>query len=179
MAGLGLCWGRKWVVKLAAVGLLLALLSVIFSVLFGLRTPQRAICDGDLLYICMETSSCAPSSLKTWEAFLFSLSLCLLLLTLSPLASLCLYSSQSTWRVTPPSLPMLIKTEETNQSFTIVGYSAFDASGEVLTMEQARATQASRRDHLDVMIQVPKKDFEFAENVNGQVTVVFKNKGKK
>jgi len=181
LTGLGLCWGRKWVVKLAALGLVLALLFVIFNVLFGLRTPQIAICDGDIAYICMESRPCAASPVKTWEAFLFSLSLCLLLVILAPLTSLCLYTPHFTWKPTISASPnpALTKTEETDQSFTVLGYSAFDASGEVLTMEQAKATGATKGEPLAVMIQVPKKDFEIAGSSQGRISVVFKKKGKK
>lgn len=178
LVGLGLCWGRKWVVKLAALGLVFALILVLFNVLFGLRTPQIAICDGDMIHICMESRACAASPVKTWEAFLFSLSLCLLLLTVAPLTSLCLYTPHSTWKTaisTSPN-PALTKTEETDQSFAVIGYSAFDPSGEVLTMEQAR--QATKQEPLSLMIQVPKKDFEIAGSSHGRISVVFK-KGKK
>ena len=62
-------------------GLVLSLAMTVYNVLFGLRVPALVLCYGDTRHACMEsTTLCgAPNQVKTWEAFLFSFSLCVLM----------------------------------------------------------------------------------------------------
>ena len=66
---------------------------IVYNVLFGLRTPQIRICD-ELEALCMESMGCKvipiqySSPIETWEACLYSFSLCGLLVLLPVLVSL-------------------------------------------------------------------------------------------
>ena len=181
-SGLAFCWSQNCLLHISLSGLLFSLISVIYNVLFGLMTPQVTLCNSRLSCICYETKSCRVTFANTWEVFLFSLSLCMLLVSMSVLCSMCVVTEwRQPWRKNGKIRTVSIqeKQEDTNQSEVIYGISAFDASGEVLSLDQARATDVSRRDQLALKIQVPKKDFDIVENKQGHISVVFKKKGKK
>lgn len=71
----------------------LGILLVTFNVMFGLQTPSLLLCSGDLSTACMEGDNselvCPVSTtqvsgdVKRWEAFLYTFSLCVLLMSQS------------------------------------------------------------------------------------------------
>jgi hypothetical protein len=72
---------RRFLLYTTLSGLSLSLTMTVYNVLFGLRVPAVMLCAGDTSDVCMEnpTACGAPSRVKTWEAFFFSFSLCVLI----------------------------------------------------------------------------------------------------
>ena len=103
--------------KAASACLALGISAVVFNVLFGLRTAAVVLCNGEIKEACMETMGCGgEGSVRDWQAFLFSFTVCALLCFMSVGIQLLLNSS--TERVQPAKLPETLHQSALDASVT-------------------------------------------------------------
>ena len=183
VAGLGFYLRSRQISVVAVVGLVLSSLCVSYNVLFGIRVPQLSLCSNTLESVCMErggslcvvTSTQRWSPVKTWEAVLFSLSMCVLLGCAAP-------AIDRAWRLAFPKTAQVVQydTEHTLGNLN----SDFENTGNLASFEVPK-TNIIRTDvnpldsstiSFDQRTKIPKKPLSISTTKKEGIPTTFKTR---